>query len=533
VGEKRDALIIASYEYEDSGLKQLVAPSQDAEDLARVLKNPEIGNFNVHIILNGRSADLNEQIETFFTDRARDDILLLYFSCHGIKDKYGRLYFAAINTKRKLLGSTAIASSFINEMMRNSRSRSKILLLDCCYAGAFARGMAAKADKSVGTRERFKQSNGSVVLTASDEMQYSFEDDMLSGAAIRSVFTRNLVRGLETGEADKDRDGFISMQELYEYTYKRVVDENPAQQPELWVLGMQGNFIIAKNPVPIAVDSLSWDTTRIHELNRELQFSAPNLDENDWRILLKAIRRGKLLPIVGPGASQGTIPFDHVIASQWARQHQYSKNDWWDLSKMAQFLAKTFNSIYPRALLTKQLADASASESTQPDELYSILATLPLPVYINTNYDDRLLKALKAHNKEPRVEFCRWNNKILHDPTVEDIDPTSTNPLVFHLFGYSEVPESMVLTEDDYTEYSWNLSRDPSLLPPRVQEALVGSILLFIGCPSTNIKFQTISRTLNGFIRRNYLHKLKGGIGSDIRNFKQELRRRWTACDGN
>ena len=52
MAEKRVALIIASYQYEDAGLRQLVAPSQDAEALARVLADPAIGDFEVQTLLN-------------------------------------------------------------------------------------------------------------------------------------------------------------------------------------------------------------------------------------------------------------------------------------------------------------------------------------------------------------------------------------------------------------------------------------------------------------------------------------------------
>ena len=45
--EKRNALLIANYEYEDEGLRQLITPVQDAEALTRVLEDPAIGHFVV------------------------------------------------------------------------------------------------------------------------------------------------------------------------------------------------------------------------------------------------------------------------------------------------------------------------------------------------------------------------------------------------------------------------------------------------------------------------------------------------------
>jgi hypothetical protein len=245
--ERRFALIVASYQYADSDLQKLVAPAQDAQALASVLKDRTIGGFDVKILLNEPSYKVNEEIETFFNERQRGDLLVVYFSCHGIKDEDGQLYFATTNTRRKLLGSTAVSANFVNNMMMRSRSRRQPLLLDCCYSGAFAKGMLSRADKNVHTGDQF-EGRGRVVLTASDAMQYSFEGDSLSGTGERSVFSNAVVHGLQTGEADQDKNGLISYTELYDYAYDHVIDETPLQKPNMWVFGLEGNIVIAKNP---------------------------------------------------------------------------------------------------------------------------------------------------------------------------------------------------------------------------------------------------------------------------------------------
>lgn len=250
--ENRVALIIANYRYEDAELRQLVAPAQDAEALARVLKDPTIGGFEIQLYLNEPSYKVRQRIDAFFTDpqRKRDDLLLLYFSGHGIKDEDGRLYLATIDTQRKLPRSTAVSANFVSEVMLRSRPRRQVLLLDCCYSGAFARGMLAKSDQRVGTKEHF-EGRGRIVLTASDAMQYAFEGDRVFGKGKRSVFTHNLVQGLESGEADLDQDGHITLDELYDYVHDRVIDETPQQRPEKWDLGVQGKIVIAHNPNPV------------------------------------------------------------------------------------------------------------------------------------------------------------------------------------------------------------------------------------------------------------------------------------------
>jgi hypothetical protein len=239
------ALIIASSEYEDVDLRQLRAPATDAERLADVLEEPAIGGFEVTTQLNQPSHVLNLAIEDFFADRGRDDLLLLYVSSHGVKDDDGRLYFAATNTRLRRLGATAVAAAFVNEQMTRSRSRRIVLLLDCCYSGAFPQGALARGGKRMDIKERFDGS-GRAVLTASSAMEYSFEGDTLSGVGQPSVFTSALVQGLETGAADLDLDGMVSVDELYDYVFDEVRDKTPSQTPGKWITDVQGKLYIAR-----------------------------------------------------------------------------------------------------------------------------------------------------------------------------------------------------------------------------------------------------------------------------------------------
>jgi uncharacterized caspase-like protein len=145
--KKRVALIIANAQYDDPDLSRLVAPAQDATGLAKVLADPAIGNFEVETLLNENEKNIRRKIDSFFDGRKLSDLLLLYFSGHGLKDESGQLYFAASDTYRRQLRSTAVPANFINEVMHNGRARQQVLILDCCYSGAFPRGMGVKADQ--------------------------------------------------------------------------------------------------------------------------------------------------------------------------------------------------------------------------------------------------------------------------------------------------------------------------------------------------------------------------------------------------
>jgi hypothetical protein len=258
---QRKALIVANDEYEQEGLRQLLAPAADAEELKRVLVDRQIGDFAVQVVRNEPAHVIQAQIEELFAASRPEDVLLLHFSCHGLKSESGELFFAAPNTRPNRLGSTAISADFVQRCMRASRARSIVLLLDCCYGGAFAQGVAVRASGDVNVlgsfpRERLGGGRGRAVITASSAMEYAFEGDRLADRSSRrpSVFTGALVEGLATGDADRDQDGWVSLNELYDYIFDKVREQNPHQTPSRDV-EMQGDLYIARRSRPVTTPS--------------------------------------------------------------------------------------------------------------------------------------------------------------------------------------------------------------------------------------------------------------------------------------
>ncbi|CUR55372.1 hypothetical protein NOCA2270007 [metagenome] len=252
--EVRRALIVASDTYDDPGLRQLRAPAADARALSRVLSDPAVGGFEVTSVVNRPAHEVALAVEDFFADRAADDLLLVHFSCHGVKDESGELYFAMPATRLGRLGATGVSAEFVNRQMARSRSRRVVLLLDCCYAGAFERGLVHRADASVGVESQLG-GRGRAVVTASSALEYAFEGDVLtdspSADASPSIFTSALVSGLETGEADRDHDGLITLDELYDHIYDTVRATTTHQTPGKWVFGVEGDLVIAKSGRPV------------------------------------------------------------------------------------------------------------------------------------------------------------------------------------------------------------------------------------------------------------------------------------------
>ncbi|WP_375506991.1 SUMF1/EgtB/PvdO family nonheme iron enzyme [uncultured Nostoc sp.] len=231
------ALLIGVSEYEP-GLNPLPSAVRDVEAVYEVLLHPEMGEFaasDILLLKNPERQVVEMAIETLFSSRHRDDLLLLYFSGHGIKDDRGRLYLATRNTSKTLQGelirSTSVSANFIHDRMIESRSRRQVVILDSCFSGAFAEGMSAKDDGTIDIRQQLG-GEGRAVLTSSTSTQYSFEEQ---GQDL-SIYTRFLIEGIKSGEADRDQDEFISIDELHEYASEKVRELQPAMKPEIYAI---------------------------------------------------------------------------------------------------------------------------------------------------------------------------------------------------------------------------------------------------------------------------------------------------------
>ncbi|MEO1404261.1 MAG: caspase family protein, partial [Cyanobacteria bacterium J06635_1] len=174
---KKVALLIGVSEYEP-GLTPLPGALKDIEALQQVLVHPEMGGFaetDITVLRNPQQYDMQLAVYNLFTGRKKDDLVLLFFSGHGIKDDQGRLFLSTRQTRKTergdLMTPTAVAASFVHEQMTKSRSKRQIVILDSCFSGAFAEGMAAKDDGKVDIKAQLG-GEGRAVLASSSSVQY-------------------------------------------------------------------------------------------------------------------------------------------------------------------------------------------------------------------------------------------------------------------------------------------------------------------------------------------------------------------------
>jgi EAL domain-containing protein (putative c-di-GMP-specific phosphodiesterase class I)/uncharacterized caspase-like protein len=230
----KTALVIGVSEYQD-GLGALPSSVRDAEALQQVLQDPTIGEFHeVKVLRNPSSQEMQIEIEILFTEAKRDDLVLLYFSGHGIKDEVGKLHFATSETRKniknkKLVQATAVPASFVHDMMNSCSAKRQSIILDCCFSGAFDPTLAVKDDSSIDLLGQLG-AEGRVVMASSSHIQPSFSR---IDASSLSIYTSYLVEGLKTGEADLDNDGVISILNLHEYACKKARELSPNITPKL------------------------------------------------------------------------------------------------------------------------------------------------------------------------------------------------------------------------------------------------------------------------------------------------------------
>ena len=235
------ALLIgnSSYPADEHNLQTLKGPVKDIAVLNRALIDPGTGLFadaDVTLLPEATSTRAIRALGRFFGTADRDDLLLVYFSGHGKLDPSGRLHLCMQDTDSTDLLSTALSSARINEFAEASRARNVVIVLDCCYAGAFRGGDLG------GT----VAGPGRYVLTSCRGTQLANDATVENGT---SFFTQHLVDGLLHAAADHDGDGYITFSDLYAYVDRRL-REAGKQIPQRRVIG-DGDVRLAKRE-PVA-----------------------------------------------------------------------------------------------------------------------------------------------------------------------------------------------------------------------------------------------------------------------------------------
>jgi hypothetical protein len=227
------------------------------------------------------------------------------------------------------------------------------------------------------------------------------------------------------------------------------------------------------------------------------------VDETDWERLTAQLSRGHCTPFLGAGACAGTLPAAAEMSSAWASKYNYPFLDHHDLARVMQYISITKRDpVFVKEEVCEDFAGKPPPPFGIPSEPHALLAEFPIRVFITTNYDDFLMKALAWAGKRPKSAICPWYmsananfDEVFAD--VPSIPSAPDEPLVFHLHGNFKEPRSLVLTESDYLEFLANIAvfrndEGPRLIPSVVLSAMTDYPLLFIGYSLQDWTFRVI-----------------------------------------
>lgn len=201
------ALLFCNSVFPDDPVKlpRLHGPRRDGLILWSALTDPVRGLFrpdDVEVLFEGSRQDMADAAERFFAEAGTTDTLLFYYSGHGRRPPSG-LILCCRDTVTSLPLATGLMGDALNKMITLSPARVIIVILDCCYSGAF-KGEQALQDAFAG--------KGRFVIAATSASEEA-KDANERGEA--SPFTAALVAGL-SGAAAVVGDQ-LTLQELAKY----------------------------------------------------------------------------------------------------------------------------------------------------------------------------------------------------------------------------------------------------------------------------------------------------------------------------
>ncbi|HTO12419.1 MAG TPA: caspase family protein [Candidatus Binatia bacterium] len=231
------AVVIGVGRYESAGIPYLKYSVPDADAVYNVLTTTGGVKKDNVMLLTDRSErkptlrNIKYALGTWLARSARkDDTVIVYFAGHGAPEVDQRgierdglaKYLIPSDADSDDLFSTALPMDDLQTIFGRIEAERVVMFLDACYSGAAGGRTFASKRTRAGTvddlfLERLTRSKGRAILTAAAPSEVSIELPELG----HGIFTYYLTEGLK-GAADLNRDGIVTLQELYEYVEQQV-----------------------------------------------------------------------------------------------------------------------------------------------------------------------------------------------------------------------------------------------------------------------------------------------------------------------
>jgi len=188
----------------------------DAYRIYAFLKSPEGGALDdrqIRILIDedATKQKIVDAMNETFGKAGPNDLVLLYFSGHGLKGSFLPIDFDGYNNK--------LYHEEINNILGSSRAKLKLCIADACHSGSLL-AMRGEANRPtlVSYYENLAKARAGTALIMSSK---SDETSLESSGLRQGVFSHFLIRGLK-GEADLDANKVVTVQELYRFIFSNV-----------------------------------------------------------------------------------------------------------------------------------------------------------------------------------------------------------------------------------------------------------------------------------------------------------------------
>lgn len=188
----------------------------DAYRMYAFLKSPEGGALEdnqISILIDEAATKQNiiNVMNDVFGKAGPNDLVLLYFSGHGLKGSFLPSDFDGFNNK--------LHHEEINTILKKSPAKYKLCIADACHSGSL---LAMKSGQVPNALENYYQTLAKAQAGTALIMSSKSDETSLESSGLRQgVFSHFLIRGLK-GEADFNLDKVINVQELYNFVSSNV-----------------------------------------------------------------------------------------------------------------------------------------------------------------------------------------------------------------------------------------------------------------------------------------------------------------------
>ncbi|MCK2245043.1 MULTISPECIES: caspase family protein [unclassified Crossiella] len=235
----RAVLIGTSHYAHAEELPPLPAVGDNLADLRRALTDPDTGILEpaqcTVIDTPDSPASLLERLGE--AAEQAEDLLLVYYAGHGIRSQVREQLFLGVRlTSPRNLWGTGVPFDSIREVVESSPARTRVLLLDCCYAGLAVRTMAG-----AGVDIQEVDVRGTAVIASSPRNERSH-----SPAGERhTAFTGEVIRLLRDGAPV--REAPLTVQQLFR-SVSAALARRELPRPKGSLGDLSGDLLLRREP---------------------------------------------------------------------------------------------------------------------------------------------------------------------------------------------------------------------------------------------------------------------------------------------